>query len=76
MAFKCNLTREQYSPYQPLLYFCDSVSFSERRNISDMKFLFKLVNGFINCLEILGFLNFNVTQFKVGLPLCLMFLHK
>jgi len=62
MAFKCNLTHVQHSPYQPLLDFFDIASLSERRKIYDMKFIFKLVNGFINCLIILDSLNFNVPQ--------------
>lgn len=62
MAFKCNLNRMPHSPYEPLLRYFDIGSLSERRKIFDMKFLFKLVIGYINCPEILGFLNFYVPQ--------------
>lgn len=41
-------------------------SFYNRRKMVDFKFLYKCINGFIVCSELLGFLNFNVFQFKVG----------
>lgn len=62
MAFTCNINRVQHFSYQPLKYFFDIASLSERRKISDMKFLVKPVKGFINRPEILNVLNFNVPQ--------------
>ena len=35
-------------------------SLADRRKINDMKFLFKIVNGYLNCPELLNCLNFNV----------------
>jgi len=64
MAFKYNIIRVPHSPYQSLLHFFDITSLSEGREIYDIKFLFKLVNGFINNPEILGYFNFNVPQYR------------
>ena len=66
MAFKCNLTRLRHSPYATPLHYFDIGSLSERRNIYDMTFLFKLVNGYINCPEVLGFLNLYVPQYRTN----------
>lgn len=55
----------QHCSYQPLLLNFVIASLSERKKISGMKFLFKLVNGFINSPEILGSLNFNVSRCRI-----------
>lgn len=77
LAFKCNLFRLRHSPYEPLLHYFDIASLSERRKIYDMKFLFKLVNGYINSPEILGSLNFYVPQCRTrSTTMFYVFTHK
>jgi len=62
LAFKCNVIRESHSPYQPLLNLFQIDCLSDRRKLIDLKFLFKLVNGYTDCPELLSCLNFNVPQ--------------
>jgi len=40
-------------------------SLAVRRNILDLKFLFKLVNGYIDCPEQLSFINFYVPRRQI-----------
>lgn len=56
-GLKCNnISRVHHTPYQLLLNFFKVVGLSERRDIHDIRFLFKLINGLIDCPEILNFL--------------------
>lgn len=55
--------RFQNTLYRPLLNMFDVVGLSERRKINYIKFLFNLTNGYIDCPELLSFLNFYAPQF-------------
>jgi len=60
MSYKCNIIRVPYSSYQPLLNTFNIQSLTKRRKVNDLIFLFKLLNGFFFCPELLSFLNFSV----------------
>jgi len=62
MSYKCNIPRQQHTPYKPLLDTLNMNSLATRRNIIDFKFLYKVVNGMINSSELLNYLNFYVPR--------------
>jgi len=65
LSYKCNIPRLPHSPYNPLLSTLNMSSLAVRRNILDFKFLFKLVNGYIDCPELLSFINLYVPQRQI-----------
>jgi hypothetical protein len=64
MSYKCNIIRVPHSSYQPLLNTFNIQSLANRRKVNDLLFLFKLLNGFFFCPELLSFLNFSVPQVR------------
>jgi len=62
LSFKCNVPRQRHTPYKSLLDTLNMNSLATRRNIIDLKFLYKVVNGIINSIELLNYLNFYVPQ--------------
>ncbi|XP_060878360.1 uncharacterized protein LOC132950803 [Metopolophium dirhodum] len=60
ISYKCNIPRKPHSQYTPLLNQLNMTTLAERRKIIDLKFLYKIVNGFLNCPELLSCLNFNI----------------
>ncbi|KAF0716957.1 Uncharacterized protein FWK35_00032470 [Aphis craccivora] len=60
ISYKCYIPRQSHSIYTPLLMKLNMISLAERRKTIDLKFLFKLVNGHLNCPELLSCLKFNV----------------
>ncbi|XP_022162460.1 uncharacterized protein LOC111028218 [Myzus persicae] len=64
MSYKCNIIRVPHSSYQPLLNTFNIQSLANRRKVNDLLFLFKLLNGFFYCPELLSFLNFSVPQVR------------
>jgi len=59
MSYKCNILRQRQ---KTLLDTLNMNSLATRRNIIDLKFLYKVVNGIINSSELLNFLNFYIPQ--------------
>jgi len=55
MPYKCNIIRVPHSSYQPLLNTFNIQSLSKRRKVNDLIFLFKLLNGYFFCPELLSF---------------------
>lgn len=62
VSYKCNIPRQRHTPYKPLLDTLNMNSLEIRRNIIDLKFLYKVLNGFIYSSEILNYLNFYVPK--------------
>jgi len=62
ISYKCNIPRSLHTEYIPLLIKLNMTGLAARKNIIDLKFLYKTVNGLINCPELLSSLNFNVPQ--------------
>ncbi|KAF0747419.1 Uncharacterized protein FWK35_00016699 [Aphis craccivora] len=60
ISYKCNIPRQPHSNYSPLLIELNMTNLADRRKIIDLKFLFKIVNSYLNCPELLSCLNFNV----------------
>jgi len=65
------------SVYGLQMYFDKCIaSLSKRMKISNMQIVFKLVNVFIDCPELLCYLNFIVPQCRTrGLQVCFMYSH-
>jgi hypothetical protein len=64
ISYKCNIPRKPHSQYTSLLNQLSMTSLAVRRKIIDLKFLYKIVNGFLSSPELLSCLNFNVPHFR------------
>jgi len=53
---------QRHIPYKPLLDTLNKNSLATRRNLIDLMFLYKVVNGIIISSELLNYLNFYVSQ--------------
>lgn len=63
MSYKYYIPRQRHTPYyKPLLDTLNMKSLATRRNIIDLKFLYKVVNGIINSSELLNCPYFYVPQ--------------
>ena len=64
ISYKCNIPRKLHSQYTPLLNQLNMTSLAVKRKIINLKFPYKIVNGFLNYPELLSCLNFNVPHFR------------
>jgi len=60
LAFKCGVQRQRHTSYLPLHLLTNLESLQLRRIRLDLNFTFKLLNGIINCSELLVTFNFLV----------------
>lgn len=60
ISFRCEIFRQPHSSYQPLLTFLNLEPLEIRRKKFDLSFIFKLLNGQINCPILLSKLDFSV----------------
>jgi len=64
IAFKCGVQRQRHTSYSPLLTLTNLETLQIRRIRLDLCFTFKLLNGIINCSEILEKFNFLVPNLR------------
>ena len=58
ISFQCKINRIPHSNYEGLLQYLNIKSLNTRRITCNLIFLFKLINNFIDCPELLELINF------------------
>lgn len=60
ISIKCSIKRLPHTSYEPLLLYLNIDTLQNRRIKSDISFLFKLLNGYIYCPDLLSNISFLV----------------
>jgi len=64
ISFKCSIPREPHSSYNPLLSLLNLLTLEHRRISLDLWFLYKLLNGNVDCPDFLSRLTFYTPAFN------------
>ncbi|KAF0746989.1 Reverse transcriptase domain-containing protein, partial [Aphis craccivora] len=60
ISIKCNIKRLPHTSYEPLLLYLNIDTLQIRRIKNDISFIFKLLNGYIYCPDLLSNISFLV----------------
>lgn len=60
ISIKCNIKRLPHTSYEPLLLYLNIDTLQNRRIKNDISFIFKLLNGYIYCPDLLSNISFLV----------------